>query len=80
MQATVLTKEILASYGFKRIEQKTKDRVTVMAKGSFELRVVDDGSVLYSPAGLNLLVSDLEALKTLYKKIMREELAADSAS
>jgi hypothetical protein len=69
-----LTKEILEEYGFKIIEAKTKDRITVFTKDKVEIVVVDDGSVFYSNMGFDYPLNDLPALKKLFKELRRTEL------
>jgi hypothetical protein len=69
-----LTKEILEEYGFKIVEVKSKDRITVFTKDKVELVLVDDGSVFYSNMGFDYPLADLPALKKLYKELRRTEL------
>lgn len=69
-----LTKEVLEEYGFKIIEAKSKDRLTVLTKDRVEIVVVDDGTVLYSNMGFDYPLADLAALKKLYKELRRTEL------
>lgn len=69
-----LTKEILDEYGFKIIEGKTKDRITVFTKDKVEIVVVDDGTVMYSNMGFDYPLPDLPALKKLFKELRRTEL------
>lgn len=69
-----LTTEVLERFGFKIIESKSKDRLTVFTKNNFEIVRVDDGTVLYSNLGFDYPIKDLDALKKLYKEVRREEL------
>jgi hypothetical protein len=69
-----LTKEVLQEYGFKIVEAKSKDRITVFSKNKVEIVLVDDGTVLYSNMGFDYPLKDLAALKKLYKELRREEL------
>lgn len=73
-----LTKEVLQDYGFKIVELKSKDRVTVFSKERVELALVDDGTVLYSKMGFDYPLADLAALKKLYKELRRTELTKDN--
>ncbi len=72
--ADTLTKETLLDYGFKIIESKSKDRLTVFSKDKVEIVVVDDGTVVYSNMGFDYPLADLPALKKLYKELRRTEL------
>lgn len=74
MEDTILNSELLATYGFKINEKKSKERLTVFYKDKFEVVLVDDGSLFYSNLGFDYPLKDLAALKKLYKEVRREEL------
>ncbi|MBI2722484.1 MAG: hypothetical protein HYX39_09940 [Bacteroidetes bacterium] len=69
-----LTKDILEEYGFKIVDSKTKDRLTVLVGDRVEIIIVDDGTVMYSNMGFDYPLPDLPALKKLYKELRRTEL------
>ncbi len=74
MEETLISSELLATYGFKINEKKSKERITVFVRDKFEVVLVDDGSLFYSNLGFDYPLKDLAALKKLYKEVRREEL------
>ena len=74
MMDNKLTREVLEEYGFKIIESKSRERLTVFTKDKVDIVVVDNGSVLYSNMGFDYPLPDLPALKKLYKELRRTEL------
>lgn len=70
----VVDKNLLTEYGFKQIEEKTKEFLTVMAKDTFEVIVTAEGAVFYSNMGFDYPLKDLATLKKVYKEVKRKEL------
>ncbi|MBL7921348.1 MAG: hypothetical protein JNJ40_13610 [Bacteroidia bacterium] len=74
MEDTLINSNLLATYGFKINEKKSKERITVFYRDKFEVVLVDDGSLFYSNLGFDYPLKNLAALKKLYKEVRREEL------
>jgi hypothetical protein len=69
-----LNKDILEVYGFKKIEEKSKDRIQVFTKSKIDIVVSDDGSIYYSNMGFDYMLKTEADLKKLYKELRRETL------
>lgn len=69
-----LTKDILTEYGFKVLESKSKNRVTVFSKNKVEIVITDGGDAYYSNMGFDYPLTTLQDLKKLYKELRREDL------
>ncbi len=71
---TELNQEILESYGFKKVEAKSKDRIQVFTRSKIDIVISDDGSVYYSNMGFDYILKTETDLKKLYKELRRETL------
>lgn len=69
-----INNDILESYGFKKVEAKSKDRIQVFTKSKIDIILSDDGSVYYSNMGFDYILKTEADLKKLYKELRREEL------
>ena len=69
-----LNQEIIEAYGFKKVEEKSKDCIQVFTFNKVDLVLSDDGSVYYSNMGFDYMLKDEDDLKKLYKELRREEL------
>ena len=69
-----LNKDILESYGFKKVEAKSKERIQVFTRNKIDIILSDDGSVYYSNMGFDYMLKTEADLKKLYKELRRETL------
>lgn len=72
-----INKQILEEYGFRKLESKSKDRITVYSRNKVEIVISDSGEVYYSNMGFDYPLENLAALKKLYKELRRIELTAE---
>lgn len=71
---------MLESYGFKKDEAKSKDRIQVFTKSNIEIVMSDDGSVYYSNMGFDYMLKTEADLLKLYKELRRETLTTKNTS
>ena len=69
-----INKDILESYGFKKNEAKSKDRIQIFTKSKIDIVLSDDGSVYYSNMGFDYILKTEADLIKLYKELRRETL------
>lgn len=69
----LLSKDILAEYGFTDNKIKTTTWAEVVTRDKMDI-VTKDGLFYYSNMGIDYPLKDLAALKKLYKELRSEDL------
>ena len=70
---TLLSKDVLAEYGFSENSDKTNAAIAVMTRGTVDI-VIKGGQFYYSCFGIDYPLKDLTGLRKFYKEVKNQEL------
>lgn len=70
----LLSKDLLAEYGFIRNNLKTSTSIEVLSREDIDICIKFDGSIYTINNGINYTLKDIAALRKLYKDLKKVEL------
>jgi hypothetical protein len=70
----LISKNLLVEYGFKEGERQPTLKGALMTRDKFTVVLKEDGNCCYTNLGIDYPLSDLAALKKLYKEVRSKEL------